>query len=97
MTSWAATACKPDLREHPSPLCSRPRFVSERGARLRPRIAREMPDCKLCGRPLVAIGTARVGGAKHRDWKRRPYHKACFKKLTPPKPKPKKFKPRPRW
>ena len=49
--------------------------------------------CKLCGKPLVAIGSARVGGAKHRDWPKRAFHKACFKKIAP-KPKKKKFRPR---
>jgi hypothetical protein len=54
---------------------------------------RSMLPCALCGKPLVPIGTARAGGAKHADWKRRKYHKACFKKLFPPKPK-QAFKPR---
>ena len=49
--------------------------------------------CKLCGKPLVAIGSAR-GGAKHRDWQKRAFHKARFKKIAPPKPKKKKFRPR---
>eukprot|EP00966_Prymnesium_polylepis_P309812 7158201-Prymnesium_polylepis.1 len=58
-----------------------------------------MPNCRLCGNPLVAIGTSRRGGAPHRDWKLRVYHKQCWKKLAPPSPKPKKvsWKKRPKW
>ena len=39
-----------------------------------------MPPCKLCGKPLVPIGSARANGAKHGDWESRGYHKRCFKK-----------------
>ena len=38
-----------------------------------------MPPCQRCGRPLVAIGTARQGGKQtHGDWESRQFHKKCW-------------------
>ena len=45
------------------------------------------PLCVYCKQPLVAIGAARRGGAAHRDWGGSQFHKQCFKKLHPPKPR----------
>ena len=42
------------------------------------------PLCVYCKKPLVAIGSARRGGAPHGDWNERKLHKRCFKKLHPP-------------
>jgi len=40
---------------------------------------RKMTDCKKCGRPLKAIGTARKNGKKsHNDWDNRELHKRCW-------------------
>ena len=39
--------------------------------------------CLKCGKPLVAIGYARVNGQLHSDWATRKYHKQCFKELVP--------------
>jgi hypothetical protein len=40
--------------------------------------------CKVCGRPLVKIGTARANGAQHHgDWWGRATHKQCFKAMQP--------------
>jgi len=35
--------------------------------------------CKLCKKSLVPIGNKRKNGADHNDWKKRKYHKKCFK------------------
>jgi hypothetical protein len=37
--------------------------------------------CLACGKPLVPVGSARVGGAPHDDWDDRPYHKTCLRDL----------------
>jgi len=37
--------------------------------------------CLLCLRTLVPVGRSRDGGAKHKDWSTRKYHKACWKKI----------------
>ena len=39
-----------------------------------------MPDCRICGKPLKAIGDARTNGKSHADWVGRQYHKQCFKR-----------------
>jgi hypothetical protein len=40
------------------------------------------PRCEHCGRPLVAIGRARVGGkATHDDWDTRTLHKKCWREI----------------
>ena len=50
--------------------------------------------CIHCGKPLSAIGHARKNGAKHADWRSRRMHKACWKAIQPPRPRPKFFKKR---
>jgi len=39
-----------------------------------------MPDCKICGKPLKAIGDARKNGKPQADWIGRKYHKQCWKR-----------------
>ena len=34
--------------------------------------------CKLCGKPLVAIGNRRANGKPHKDWDKRECHKKCW-------------------
>jgi len=43
-----------------------------------------IPDgyCLHCGIVLQAIGFARRGGAPHKDWSTRKYHKKCWKELN---------------
>ena len=43
-----------------------------------------IPDgyCLHCGIVLQAIGFARIGGAPHKDWSTRKYHKKCWKELN---------------
>ena len=37
--------------------------------------------CRVCFRPLAAIGNARANGAPHADWAGRYYHKRCWRDL----------------
>lgn len=37
--------------------------------------------CLHCWGALVPVGRSRDGGAKHKDWSTRKYHKACWKKI----------------
>lgn len=40
--------------------------------------------CRLCGRRLQSIGTARANGTRrHNDWTNRDLHKRCWKSLQP--------------
>ena len=40
--------------------------------------------CRLCGRRLQSIGTARANGTRrHDDWTKRDLHKRCWKSLQP--------------
>ena len=39
-----------------------------------------MKSCKICGKTLVPIGSARKNGANHKDWDTREYHKMCWKR-----------------
>ena len=44
--------------------------------------------CKLCEKPLVAIGRARANGKRsHADWDSRELHKQCWRRLQNPAPK----------
>jgi hypothetical protein len=38
-------------------------------------------QCRLCKRPMPAVGYARKNGAAHRDWSGRKYHKQCYKNM----------------
>ncbi len=39
--------------------------------------------CKYCGKTLVPIGDKRTNGKQSiSDWKKREYHKTCYKMLT---------------
>ena len=64
-----------------------------------PPMSRICSLCALCGGPLVAIGTARKNGKRHRDWQSRQYHKQCWAKVAPRSVKPRKpRKPhKPKW
>ena len=39
--------------------------------------------CKLCNKPLVAIGSSRKNGVFHKDWDSRQYHKGCLRHVPP--------------
>ena len=34
--------------------------------------------CTRCDKSLVAVGSARVGGKNHADWREREMHKKCW-------------------
>jgi hypothetical protein len=43
---------------------------------------KEKRICQICGKALVAIGTARKNGTiRHGDWKTRLFHKKCYKEI----------------
>jgi hypothetical protein len=39
--------------------------------------------CHECYKRIVPVGSSRLNGAPHNDWKGRKYHKQCWKKNNP--------------
>jgi hypothetical protein len=69
-------------REHDCPQCAAARSsgLPTMNEELERRRRGGRRICLACGKPLVPIGSARVGGAAHDDWDTRLYHKSCMRK-----------------